>query len=222
MTTGIRWLKIVLQIGVQAMITSLLLGVHPGAVKFYSHAIDGRRDEHPRAAEHVAIDPSRLLRDDIERIAGMRAIDVDGEVPHDGGVDIVGSPILFVEDDVLAAFDRAVDSNFGDSQVTGDDAAGIQHPSRLPRDASFDGTRDSDGEDPDEDDIDWSQPMFVRGTNIESSRELRVEAFDNERMHAACLIPGASGALAPSVPDDLLDLYRQRDPMRDGIVNFVL
>lgn len=74
MNTGIRWLKIVLHLGEQAMITSLLLGVNsPGA--------------------HT---PKFVF--DTDRIAQVRAIDVDrAEAPILDSDDTAGPPILFVE-----------------------------------------------------------------------------------------------------------------------------
>lgn len=192
MTTGIRWLKIVLRTGAQAMIiTSLLLGVQPpGTVKFFTHNL----------AAYAAVDPSRLLRDDIDQIAGMRAIDVDAINPDVGGVDIVGSPILMIDDcEIDPAFDRAIE--------TCDESD--EDPS-----VSFDGS--DNGEDPDDDDIDWSQPMFVRGTNDETGREQRVYAddpLDLDRMHAAGIFGGSSGGFAPTTSGGMIDLMRHRDPI---------
>lgn len=172
------------------MLTGLLLGVQISSVQTTSPH---------RAADHASADPSRQAHDDIDRIGAMRAIDVDAIHPNVGGVDIVGSPILSIDDDVLAAFDRTIEAC--DINVEN-------------REASFDGSHDSDGDD----DLDW--PHFVRGSTDESSRELRLYADDPERMSAAGLIPGSRGALAPSVPDDILDLFRQRDPSREGSVDF--
>ncbi len=168
MNTGIRWLKVVLHIGVQTMIaspTSLLLG----ATNSFN-------------------------------------TDTDALHPNTRGTDVVGSPILFVDDDVLAAFDRTVEPSDGIVEDV---------------EASFDGSNESDGEDPDdgedEDDIDWSEPMFVhghRGQVDESSRELRVEAFDAERaMQCGFLGPGCAA------PSGAIEMLRQRDPVETGDVN---
>lgn len=88
------------------MLTSLMLvGVQtPGAHnKFLTF------DGHRHGAEHRAADIPSSSPDAEERIATMRPINVDLDTSCAGGVDVIGSPILFVTDDVLAAFDKAVD-----------------------------------------------------------------------------------------------------------------
>ena len=187
------------------MLTGLLLGVQISSVQTTSPH---------RAADHASAEPSRRTHDDIERIAGMRAIDVDAIHPNVGGIDIVGSPILFIDDDVLAAFDRTIEPSDG---IVGDN------------EVSFDGSHDSDGEDPDngEDDLDRDWPLFIRGrhdsANDDSGRELRLHADDprEEAMHASGLFIRNGGGLAPTVDDGMIDLFRHRDPTRiDGIVDF--
>ncbi len=123
------------------MIASLLLGVQtPTAyTKFIS-------DDHQHGAEHRAVE---------QVLAGMRAIDVDSPHPKFNGIDVIGSPILFVDDEILAAFDRTVDN---DSKTVV--------------------TNDSDDEDSDdgEDDLDRDWPLFVRGTS-DQANEMHLGIF---------------------------------------------
>ena len=220
MKTGIRWLNVVLHLGEQTMITSLLLGVHSSGAynpKLFS-LHDNRRSEEHRSAEQVTADASRRMHDDIERIAGMRAIDVDHAAPPIlDSDDTAGSPILFVDDEILAAFDHAVET----CALAVEDHASFDETrdsSFAPSGASEDKSdNDALGEDPDDDDIDWSQPMFVRGhrgQDDESSREHRLHADDPneiERMHAAGLF---GGALAPTESGSMVELMRHREPIQ--------
>lgn len=163
------------------MLTSLMLvGASPGTQPKSPFLDDHRRDAEHRIAE---ISPSSP--DAEERIARMRPIDVDLDVSCAECVDTVGSPIWYVNDDVLAAFDRAVIR----CERRDDDRA----------DMAF----DSD----DDEKFDFG-PAHMHGATDESSRELRVHADDPNEMSL-----GIFGGCASTVKYAELERQRVREPI---------
>ncbi len=132
----------------------------------------------------------------IEHGAKMRAMNVDEERGDGEGLDVVGAPLYWLE---------AIEPRDGSAE----DRSFSFDESDSDADVSFDFT-----------------PTLFHAATDESHRELRVEAYDPTKARAADEMRAAGlfgGVVAPAVPDDMLESYRQRDPTVDfAVIPYVL
>ena len=143
-------------------------------------------DIHTKFLRH---DGSPSSPDAMERIAEMRPVDVDLEISRDTGIDFVGEPVWCVTDDVLSAFDRAVERC---EQSGGEGKA----------------ERVSLSDDSDDDEAFDFGPMRAHDAIDESSRELRLHADDPNEMSL-----GIFGGCASTVKYAELERQRVREPI---------